>query len=553
MKHIKLFEAFESIKLSKTLGFVKGDSRKKFLGYLKTITDRLDFPMSELSDDYFEYLPFKSALNKNYVIEDKKDDCKYESEWIPGEFCESGHVKRTWGKGIRIVTCPKCQGTGFITSKVPPKLKYIKFWFDKNGEFVQVTGNNGQKVEQIGTVADVFSRDMNDYEKVGDELSVNQLKELPMGSIVRFGDAVAMVFKEDRRPGHVYMLQDLYSGSAPEYTAHSIWTKYATYSWAVSMFAGGNSDMKQPCYLLRSKNDKVTATSDDIGYCYNNIINVRNLNVSSSFNMKSTLNKAHFALILDYEKLIATEYERSSSISSKRQDRIRGAFALRKPTDIKRENIDRYIKALVDQFDAAKGLEEITKVIPRAMGRNNSIIFILTQVNISSLDEFYRLLNRVISPEINKRDKESYIRDMKSYLDDIYKRSGNINRNISTNIQKFYTDYDKLKGRFSDEENTKRIAIFEELLKMGELINKHILSDNISTVADMEICIQKIVSIKRIFERIGILNNLRYTVNALTKDSNSSAAQELVEDIHPRDFDRIMKDFEQFKIVIEKI
>jgi len=79
------------------------------------------------------------------------------------------------------------------------------------------------------------------------------------------------------------------------------------------------------------------------------------------------------------------------------------------------------------------------------------------------------------------------------------------------------------------------------------------LPHNISTVADMEICIQKIVSIKRIFERIGILNNLRYTVNALTKDSNSSAAQELVEDIHPRDFDRIMKDFEQFKIVIEKI
>lgn len=545
MKHIKLFEAFESIKLSKTIAFIKSDSRKKFIGYLRIITNKIDFPMSELSDDYFEYLPFKSALNKNYLIGDTKDDCNYESEWIPGEFCESGHVKRTWGKGIRVVTCPKCNGTGFITTKGSKKLKYIKFWFDKNGQFIEVTGNDGQKKEQISVLDNIFSRDINNYKSISDGLDTTELKKLPIGSIIKFGDAIGMVFREGKRET-TYILQDLYNGSTPTYTPQSIWNKYARYSWVVSTAA----DMKYPCHLLIQKDYN---PDNSIGYCYNNVIDVKTLNISNSFDMKTVLSKANFALILDYEKLIASEYERSSNISSKRHDRIKGAFALKSATDVKKENIDRYIAALVDKFDYAKGLEEITKVIPRAMGRNNSIIFILSQVNIIDLDNFYLLLNKVLSPDIEEDYRKYCISDMKSYLDGIYRRAGNVNKNINKNIQKFYTDYDILKDRFSDEENIKRIAIFEELLNMGKLINDHILSDNINTIADMEICIQKLGSIKRIFERIGVLKNLKYTANALTKDTNSNVALELVEDIRPADFDRIMKDFDHFRNVIEKI
>jgi hypothetical protein len=37
LKYIKLFEAFESIKLTKTLGYIDTKSRNKFIDYLKRL------------------------------------------------------------------------------------------------------------------------------------------------------------------------------------------------------------------------------------------------------------------------------------------------------------------------------------------------------------------------------------------------------------------------------------------------------------------------------------------------------------------------------------
>ena len=104
LKYLKLFEAFESTKLSKTLGFIDSRSRKDFLYLLDYISSNLDFPKSEFSDDLFEYLPFNKALRKNAELKkDVKIPCDYESPWIPGEFCKKGKVKRTWGSHTRII------------------------------------------------------------------------------------------------------------------------------------------------------------------------------------------------------------------------------------------------------------------------------------------------------------------------------------------------------------------------------------------------------------------------------------------------------------------
>ena len=85
LKHIRLYESFESEKLSKTLGFINVDSRKSLIDSLKIIWKAIDYPYSELSDDVFEYLPFNSALRKDIKHEmPEPDECKYESDWIPG-------------------------------------------------------------------------------------------------------------------------------------------------------------------------------------------------------------------------------------------------------------------------------------------------------------------------------------------------------------------------------------------------------------------------------------------------------------------------------------
>ena len=54
MKFIKLFEAFESTLLSKTLNYVKGESKSKFLDGVKAICNKYDFPENKLNDSFFE-------------------------------------------------------------------------------------------------------------------------------------------------------------------------------------------------------------------------------------------------------------------------------------------------------------------------------------------------------------------------------------------------------------------------------------------------------------------------------------------------------------------
>ena len=147
LKHIKLFEAFESIKLGKTLNFINTGAKSIFIDNLKKIASNYDFPISKFNDDMFEYLPFKSALMKNVdpPKPTEREVCKRESDWIPGEFCQGGRVKRTWGAHTRMTECPGCGGTGFKPErKVEPEIQLIKFWFDKDGNFVTVTGCDGQ-------------------------------------------------------------------------------------------------------------------------------------------------------------------------------------------------------------------------------------------------------------------------------------------------------------------------------------------------------------------------------------------------------------------------
>ena len=64
MRYLRLYEAFESEKLSKVVSYI-GDksSRDQFISQLKSISEILDFPMSDLSDDFIQYLRYQRAIN----------------------------------------------------------------------------------------------------------------------------------------------------------------------------------------------------------------------------------------------------------------------------------------------------------------------------------------------------------------------------------------------------------------------------------------------------------------------------------------------------------
>jgi hypothetical protein len=171
LKYIKLFEAFESVKLSKTLGFIDKRSRASFIEDIKSICRSHDFPVSKISDDLFEYLPFKKALEYHQDIEELPCTATSESEYnssiaIPGEKCENGKLKRTWGAGrVRVMTCPHCDGSGIEPFRA--KWKYVKFWFSVDKKYITKTATDGNthddddspyKYDQIITISYGISR-----------------------------------------------------------------------------------------------------------------------------------------------------------------------------------------------------------------------------------------------------------------------------------------------------------------------------------------------------------------------------------------------------------
>jgi hypothetical protein len=153
LKYIQLFEAFESSKLSKTLKFINKEYRSRFLQDIKSLCNSMNFPLSEISDDLFEYLPYKKALTCHKDPVQKKCSATSESEFgssvgIPGEKCEDGKLKRTWGAGrIRVMECPNCNGTGIEPFK--EKWKYLKFWFSADKKYITKTATNGVTYDSV--------------------------------------------------------------------------------------------------------------------------------------------------------------------------------------------------------------------------------------------------------------------------------------------------------------------------------------------------------------------------------------------------------------------
>lgn len=171
LKYIKLFEAFKSNKLSKTLSYINENSKKEFLNDISDLSTYLDFPESELSDNDFKYLPFNKALK----------------------------IKPDENKTL------------------------IKFWFSEDGKYINKTITNKETIEKYN-----FDDFNSDYEVVGEKY----VYELNHGDIVKYSNnKIGMIYYEDER---IYLINNEIglNGAAPLQSYE--WKKYGDYSWKLS-------------------------------------------------------------------------------------------------------------------------------------------------------------------------------------------------------------------------------------------------------------------------------------------------------------------------------
>lgn len=505
MKHIKLFEAFESKILSKTLGFIQNKSDKdNFLEVLKKICKNIDFPFSKLSDQHFEYLPFKRALEKADMTGD--EPCEATSEVVfpeyavPGAKCEGGQIQRKWGSRVRKVECPTCHGTGLKVKS--PRLKLLKFWFTKEGNLVATTAVDGLvKQSRGGSIHGIIksSEDFggkNKYKVSKKDLTLHEVQNLPTGTIVWLknnkGSGLAYCYQR----GNTFLLQNFADGSTP---GDSDWRSIARQSWVIM----SNGDF-HTIHLLEPATDDQDSEIDP--YTWNLQVDTRRNISLIDRGIEELIRPAHFAIVLDFGKLGKSNFKPASELSSERELSRKDAIALMKDEDIKKANIYRYIELISSRSNLADDITRVDKVAKRIIGGQNVLFnFMSSDVILDGLSQIIREYLKYIKAVEDGESSED-IEKRSEYLSQVikkfYKESSDKNKTISTNLA-------YIKTKLAEEGKPELLEIVEKLEKLSQDIWNNLREIKPETIEDLEILIQKIKSVKEIFtSRRWSLENL---------------------------------------------
>ncbi len=498
--YIKLFEAFESEKLSKTLKFINKDSKSIFLMILKSIANGMDFPYSKYSDDYFQYLPFNKALQLNQRLEDEPCEGTSMDQFgnqygIEGDKCDGGKIKRKWGRGTRIVICDVCKGSG-IKPKKYTKIKWIKFWFDKDGQFINVTGTDGNIRSQVNPIESTIRNlpNYSDLRKLKDEplssvksLSHEDLMSLPTGSIVSIdlqGDTIiGRIFS---KIGRSYVIQNVKNGSKP---IGRDWKKYGRYSWAL----GGRAYRGTPKLMILTKDVESDEQKAD-PYTWNAPLDFKKLTLSKNSNVKEFLGKAHFAIVLDYLDLSKSVFKKKSEIEKERSVSKSGALKLLSDDDIKKMNINRYMSEISKNMEISNDLKNFDKVLFRYFGYSKIGYFTLRERYFS---DFENLINRTF--EFINEENEERKKYIQSVITSDIKETLEKNVTFTTNI---YNAIRSAKSVSKDHE-----GILNKVEELNSAIYRKLKSINIETFEDIDIIFAKMRMIRNFWR-----NSNRYHV-----------------------------------------
>lgn len=466
MQYIKLFDSFNSLILSNTLKFIS--DKKIFLSKLKSICDTINFPYSELSDDYFEYLPFNDALYRFEILDDEKCTAEsiieFKSFGIKGEVCNNGRLKRVWGKGTRNVICPLCNGTGIKAKK--PELKLVKFWFTSTGEFVTVTAVDGV-IRNYNRLNSSFSTNINDYE-IGD--LVNDLSSLTTGTMVMVDlssakNVISYIIRD--RGNSIYAIQDKACGISPASVSREELNKIAPYSWLIS----GNSYNNMRLLTPISKNDKVDPytwnASLNINYGHANIVGK---------NIIDDIKKSNFAIIMDFGKIKKSKFNNRLDLRIKRDESIKGSIIDPNMSNynIKKTNIDRYLNKIISNINV-KDIPKCKNVILRSCGYRN-VFYLLYKTSL--LENLNSIMNHYYSLIFRDNNDENYSVDsIKSYFTTMMINGLNISNRINNRITEL---------RKKSKDDPSYIEFFDLLDIINSFIYDKINNMNIETIEDME-------------------------------------------------------------------
>jgi hypothetical protein len=506
LKYIKLFEAFESVRLTKTLGYIDTKSRERFIDYLKRLCKKSEFPISQLSDEMFQYLPYNKALKVSVDKEDKPCQATSKSEFnrqhaIEGEKCEGGRIKRLWGGRPRAVECPNCKGSGI--EPVKEDIKLVKFWFSKDGSLINTTGCDGSVKDspkmgnfESGEVITSHSSDMPRLQ------SIPHLTRVALRTGRRESEVQAILYKERR---DIFCIQDRYEGGTP---SGRDWQKYGRFSWNIS----GGDFISITVLNKVGDTDEKSEEIDPLTYNFALSFGWSGIGLDKRQDVENLIKDAHFALVFDWSKVKSGDFKKVPEIRSEREELKAGSRLTVKDEDIRRENIDRYMKKIAEKSDLVKDISNVKSVVNRILGGQNSIFMI---VGHSSYErKFSHLIVRYLEI-LNYKEKYSEESDELKYV------IGNLKSTIQSSYESVSTDVNDVRKcldycttELKKEEKSEYLELIKELQEVSQMMNQKIMSLPFDCIEDLEIVKSKVSFFRSLFtsDTYG-LGNLRYFID----------------------------------------
>lgn len=541
LKHIQIFEAFESKILSKTLGYINTSDKSSFMDRIKRLCKTIDFPLSKMSDEYFEYLPFKSALARAAMTGDEPCEATSKSEFpefvVAGENCTNGKIKRQWGSRTRDVVCPVCGGSG-----VKPKrseVKLVKFWFTSEGKWVSTTLVDGITRSGKNKPGSKFSTNYSDY-TVGRSISdANQLGGGEMVSVVLGSDEViAYIYKERNR---CYAIQDVRSGSSP---GDSGWRKFGRYSWSLGYGEYSNLKLLTPKAKVEDKEEVDPYTwNTGIEFSYSGI------RPTPSTDVQSQIKDAHFGIVLDYGKLRKSEFETVQDTEASREIAKKGSKLDPNQSDeeIKKKNIERYVNLLSQKLDISDDIANCNRLITRSIGHKSALYIVYGSNIYSNLGSVIDYYIKFMSAD-DDRSKKNYAEEISDRTNDMFKfgmRKATQSDEIIKNIKS------RLKSANRDE---KYFQVLDMNQKLSDAIYDNIKNFQINDIEDLEVVAQKISSIRNVLksDRYGLSRYFSYVVECIVS-GREDRAYSYITDNYYTDVDEILQKLPRIISVISKI
>ena len=545
LKHIQLFEAFESKILSKTLGYIESSDISTFMDRLKRLCSSIGFPLSKMSDEYFEYLPFKSAINRAAMTGDEPCEATSKSEFpeyaVAGEKCTNGKIKRQWGTRTRDVVCPVCNGSG-----VKPKrseLKLLKFWFTKEGKYVNTTLVDG--VTRLNRYKDgnsgglPYSTKISDY-TVGPSIPYTQLRGSEIVNMTVQGqEYIAYIFKSS---GGTYAIQNSKSGSTPNGRE---WQRFGRNSWALER--GQYDEIR----VLTPKSTKSEPEEEINPYTWNTGVNFSygGASANTSVDVQALIKDAHFAIIFDFGKLKKSDYEKVSDTKDSREERKLGSKLDPNQSDesIKKKNIERYVNILSQRLDISTDIANCNKLVAKSLGYKSALYVVYGSNIYSSLGSIIDYYIKFMSAETdsNKKTYADYLSDKTDYLfKDGMKKAERSNDTIKEITL-------RLKGNSNEEKYLKVLDLTQNL---SDAIYNNIKNYQIDSIDDLEVVAQKISSIRNIIksDRYGLSRFFNYYIDYVCSNRPDRSYGYLT-DTYYTDVDEVIEKMPRVINIISKI